>query len=164
MNDFAWQFSESLAGVVDKAAAGVVRINGRRRRPSSGVIWSSGVVVTTHHVLEWEEDIGVGFPDGTTSTASVVGRDPSTDLAVLRVAGATPEPAEWGDAGEVKAGHLVMSISRPGTGFGRAWDWSAPSARPGAPPWAAGSTPRSRPTSASTPASPAAPWSTCGGG
>jgi S1-C subfamily serine protease len=114
MNDFAWQFSESLAGVVDKAAAGVVRINGRRRRPSSGVIWSSGVVVTTHHVLEWEEDIAIGFPDGTTSTASVVGRDPSTDLAALRVAGPTPEPTEWGDAGEVKAGHLVMSLSRPG--------------------------------------------------
>ncbi len=114
MNDFAWQFSESLAGVVDKAAAGVVRINGRRRRPSSGVIWSSGVVVTTHHVLEWEEDIAIGFPDGTTSTASVVGRDPSTDLAALRVAGPTPEPPEWGDADEVRAGHLVMSISRPG--------------------------------------------------
>jgi S1-C subfamily serine protease len=113
VNDFAWQFSESLAGVVDKAAAGVVRINGRRRRPSSGVVWSPGVVVTTHHVLEWEEDIGVGFPDGTTSTASVVGRDPSTDLAVLRVAGAIPEAPEWGDAGEVKAGHLVMSLSRP---------------------------------------------------
>lgn len=117
MNDFAWQFSESLAAVVDKAAAGVVRINGRRRRPSSGVIWSPGVVVTTHHVLEWEEDIGVGFPDGTTATASVVGRDPSTDLAVLRVAGASPEAPEWGDAGEVKAGHLVMSLSRPGTGI-----------------------------------------------
>ena len=114
MNDFAWQFSESLAGAVDRAAAGVVRINGRRRRPSSGVIWSSGVVVTTHHVLEWEEDIAVGFPDGTTTTASVVGRDPSTDLAALRVAGPTPEPPEWGDAGEVKAGHLVLSLSRSG--------------------------------------------------
>jgi S1-C subfamily serine protease len=114
MNDFAWQFSESLAGAVEKAAAGVVRLNGRRRRPSSGVIWSSGVVVTTHHVLEWEEDIAVGFPDGSTSTASVIGRDPSTDLAALRVAGPTPEPTEWGDAGEVKTGHLVLSLSRPG--------------------------------------------------
>ncbi|HEY0514282.1 MAG TPA: trypsin-like peptidase domain-containing protein [Thermoanaerobaculia bacterium] len=131
MNDFAWQFSESLASVVDRAAAGVVRINGRRRRPSSGVIWSDGVVVTTHHVLEWEEDIGVGFPDGTTSTATVIGRDPSTDLAALRVAGPTPEQAEWGEAGEVKAGHLVMSLSRPGQkiraelglvgGVGEAW-------------------------------------------
>jgi S1-C subfamily serine protease len=114
MNDFAWQFSESLAGAVEKAAAGVVRLNGRRRRPASGVIWSSGVVVTTHHVLEWEEDIAVGFPDGSTSTASVIGRDPSTDLAALRVAGPTPEPTEWGDAGEVKTGHLVLSLSRPG--------------------------------------------------
>jgi S1-C subfamily serine protease len=114
MNDFAWQFSESLAGAVEKAAAGVVRLNGRRRRPSSGVIWSSGVVVTTHHVLEWEEDIAVGFPDGSTTTASVIGRDPSTDLAALRVAGPTPEPTEWGDAGEVKTGHLVLSLSRPG--------------------------------------------------
>jgi len=114
MNDFAWQFSESLAGAVDKASAGVVRISGRRRRPSSAVVWSSGVLVTTHHVLEWEEDIEVGLPDGNTTTASVVGRDPSTDLAALRVSGTTPEPPEWGDAGEVKAGHLVMSLSRPG--------------------------------------------------
>lgn len=114
MNDFAWQFSESLAGAVEKAGAGVVRLNGRRRRPSSGVIWSPGVVVTTHHVLEWEEDIAVGLPDGSTTTAAVIGRDPSTDLAALRVAGATPEPPEWGDAAEVKAGHLVLSLSRPG--------------------------------------------------
>ena len=114
MNDFAWQFSESLAGAVDKASAGVVRIHGRRRRPSSAVVWSSGVLVTTHHVLEWEEDIEVGLPDGNTTTASVVGRDPSTDLAALRVSGTTPEPPEWGDASEVKAGHLVMSLSRPG--------------------------------------------------
>ena len=92
MNDFAWQFSESLAGAVERAAAGVVRLNGRRRRPSSGVIWSNGVVVTTHHVLEWEEDIAVGLPDGSTTTAAVIGRDPSTDLAALRVAGPTPEP------------------------------------------------------------------------
>lgn len=114
MNDFAWQFSESLAGAVEKAAAGVVRLNGRRRRPSSGLIWASGVVVTTHHVLEWEEDIAVGLPDGSTTTAAVIGRDPSTDLAALRVAGPTPEPPEWGDASEVKTGHLVLSLSRPG--------------------------------------------------
>src|SRR3954449_2134317 len=161
MNDFAWQFSESLAGAVDKAAAGVVRIHGRRRRPSSAVIWSSGVLVTTHHVLEWEEDIEVGLPDGNTTTASVVGRDPSTDLAALRVSEATPEPPEWGDAGEVKAGHLVMSLSRPGRKIWASLGIVGSPANPGAPPWAAGSTPRSRPTSASTPAFPAAPWSTC---
>src|SRR5215203_5105840 len=113
MNDFAWQFSESLAGVVEKAAAGVVSIRGRKRRvPSSGVLWSEGVVVTTHHVLEWDEDIEIGLPDGAAKTASVVGRDPATDLAALRLAVAAPAAtdwrSEWGEAGEVKAGHLIV--------------------------------------------------------
>ena len=90
MNDFAWQFSESLAGVVEKAAAGVVSIKGRRRRvPSSGVLWSEGAVVTAHHVMEWDEDIEIGLPDGSTATAAVAGRDPATDLAALRFSGST---------------------------------------------------------------------------
>jgi S1-C subfamily serine protease len=115
MSDFAWQFSESLAEVVEKTASGVVRISARRRRgPSSGVLWPDGVIVTTHHVLEWEEDIEIGLPDGTTATAAVAGRDPATDLAALRVSGSTPAPAEWGEAKEVKAGNLVLSMSRPG--------------------------------------------------
>jgi S1-C subfamily serine protease len=115
MNDFAWNLSESLAGVVGKAAPGIVRISGRRRRvPSSGILWSEGVVVTAQHVLEWDEDIEIGLADGTTTTASVVGRDPSTDIAALRLAGSVPASAEWGDAGEVKAGHLVLELSRPG--------------------------------------------------
>lgn len=115
MNDFAWQFSESLAGAVEKAAEGVVSIRGRRRRvPSSGILWSEGIAVTAHHVLEWDEDIEIGLPDGTTATASVVGRDPSTDLAALRLAVSAPANAEWGEAGEVKAGHLIVGLSRPG--------------------------------------------------
>lgn len=115
MNDFAWQFSESLAGAVEKAAAGVVSIRGRRRRvPSSGILWSEGVAVTAHHVLEWDEDIEIGLPDGTSTTASVVGRDPSTDLAALRLAVSAPANVEWGESGEVKAGHLIVGLSRPG--------------------------------------------------
>ncbi len=121
MSDSAWQFSESLAEVVEKVAAGVVRIHGRRRRgPSTGVVWSEGVVVTTHHVLEWEEDIEIGLPDGGTTTASLAGRDPATDLAALRLAGTSPAPAPW-DLGEVKTevktGHLVLGLSRPGRGI-----------------------------------------------
>jgi serine protease DegQ len=115
MNDFAWQFSESLAGVVAQAGPGIVRISGRRRRvPSSGIIWSEGVVVTAQHVLEWDEDIEIGLADGTTTTASVVGRDPSTDVAALRLAGSAPASAEWGDADDVKVGHLALELSRPG--------------------------------------------------
>src|SRR4030095_368160 len=99
MNDFAWQFSESLAGAIEKAAAGVVSIKGRRRRgPSSGVLWSGDAIVTAHHGMEWDEYIEIGLPDGATATAAVVGRDPSTDLAVLRFSGSTQSSAEWTDA------------------------------------------------------------------
>jgi S1-C subfamily serine protease len=115
MNDFAWQFSGSLAGAVEKAAAGVVSIKGRRRRvPSSGILWAEGVVVTAHHVLERDEDIEIGLPDGTATTATVAGRDPSTDLAALRLAAAVSASTEWAEAGEVKAGHLIVGLSRPG--------------------------------------------------
>lgn len=115
MNDFAWQFSESLAGAVEKAAAGVVRISGRRRRvPSSGILWSEGTIVTAHHVVEWDEDIEVGLPDGTTAKAAVAGRDPSTDLAALRFTGSSQGSVEWAEAAEAKAGHLIVGLSRPG--------------------------------------------------
>src|SRR5258706_15710851 len=111
MSDFAWQFSESLAAVVEKTAAGVVRISGRRRRgPSSGVLWPEGVIVTTHHVLEGEEDIEIGLPDGTTATAAVAGRDPPTDLPARRVSGSTPAPAELGGAGAGEGGHPVLAM------------------------------------------------------
>jgi len=115
MNDFAWQFSESLAGVVAQAGPGIVRISGRRRRvPSSGIVWAEGVVVTAQHVLEWDEDIEIGLADGMTTTAAVVGRDPSTDIAALRLTGPSPAPAAWGDADEVKTGHLALELYRPG--------------------------------------------------
>src|SRR5258706_16192863 len=82
MSDFAWQFSESLAAVVEKTAAGVVRISGRRRRgPSSGVLWPEGVIGTTHHVLEWEEDIEIGLPGGTTAPAPVADPGPGAHHA-----------------------------------------------------------------------------------
>jgi S1-C subfamily serine protease len=65
--------------------------------------------------MEWDEDIEIGLPDGSTATAAVVGRDPATDLAALRFSGSTSGAAEWVDSGEVKTGHLVMSVSRPGS-------------------------------------------------
>src|SRR5262245_42340718 len=112
MNEFAWQFSESLAGVIEKAAAGVVSIKGRRRRvPSSGVIWSEGAIVTAHHVMEWDEDIEIGLPDGSTATAAVVGRDPATDLAALRFSGSSHGAVEGAGAGGGKTGHVVHSVS-----------------------------------------------------
>jgi len=114
MADPLEQFSDALAAVVERTAPAVVRVEGRRRGAASGVAWSEDVVVTTHHALEWDEDISVGLPEGKTDKASLAGRDPSTDLAVLRVPGAGLRPPAWSDLDGLKVGHLVLAVSRPG--------------------------------------------------
>ncbi|MCB0162104.1 MAG: trypsin-like peptidase domain-containing protein, partial [Caldilineaceae bacterium] len=78
--------SNAMADLVESVGQGVVRVDARRRMPASGVIWSGdGVIVTAHHVVERDEGIRIGLGDGRTVDATLVGRDPSTDLAVLRV-------------------------------------------------------------------------------
>src|SRR5512140_3851138 len=64
--------SQSLAEVVARAAASVVRVDGRRRGSSSGVVWAAdGTVVTAHHGLEWDDEVAVGLPSGETVAAAV---------------------------------------------------------------------------------------------
>jgi S1-C subfamily serine protease len=106
--------SNGLAAVVERAGPSVVRVEGRRRGPSSGVVWSDGVIVTASHVLEWDEGIEIGLADGTTAKANVVGRDPGTDVAAMKTDAAGLPPAAWRDTDALSAGHLVVSLSRPG--------------------------------------------------
>ena len=57
--------SEALADAVDSAAGGLVRIEGRDRLPATGIVWDAdGLIITSHHVLERDENINVGFEDG----------------------------------------------------------------------------------------------------
>ena len=114
MADPLEQLSDALAAVVERTAPAVVRVEGRRRGAASGVAWSEDVVVTTHHALEWDEDISVGLPEGKAGKAFLAGRDPGTDLAALRVPDARLVPANWSDVDGLKVGHLVLSVSRPG--------------------------------------------------
>jgi S1-C subfamily serine protease len=109
------ELSEAVASVVEKSGASVVRVEARERKASTGTVWSSdGLLITAHHAVEREEGIEVGLPDGRTLPASLVGRDPGTDLAVLRVGAADLSPASWSDGEELKVGHLVLAIARPG--------------------------------------------------
>src|SRR5688572_12986390 len=84
------EVSDGLAAAVERAGASTVLVNARRRFPASGVAWSAdGLVVTADHVVEHEDAIRIGLPDGGETTAVLVGRDPSSDLALLRVEGTT---------------------------------------------------------------------------
>lgn len=106
--------SRRTATLAAEAAPHVVRVDARRRAPASGVVWSSdGLVLTAHHAVERDEELGVGLPSGETVPAELVGRDPTTDLALLRAAASGLAPAAWSE-GAPATGELVLALSRPG--------------------------------------------------
>jgi S1-C subfamily serine protease len=105
--------SSALADAVEQAARSVARIEARRRQAASGIVWSAdGLILTADHVLERDEDLAVGLPDGRRVTASVVGRDPSSDLAVLRADATGLTPLARG--GSARLGNLGLIVARPG--------------------------------------------------
>jgi serine protease DegQ len=116
-SDLLAALSDGMADAVENVGAAVVRVNGRRRRPASGVVYAPEAVLTASHVLEREEDLTVGTSDGRTLPARFVGRDPSSDLAVLKVEGLGVEaalPAE----GAPRIGQLALAVGSPGRGEG----------------------------------------------
>src|SRR6266446_4811208 len=109
------QVSDALASTVATVSPGIVRVEARRRLPASGLVWSrDGIIVTTHHVIEQDDNIRVGLHSGQTIAATLVGRDATTDVAVLRAAIAELEPPAWAEAETLSVGHLVLALGRPG--------------------------------------------------
>lgn len=114
MSDALLNLSNALAQTVAAAGPGIVRVAARRRLAASGIVWSAdGVIVTAHHVVQQEDNIQVGLPDGQTVPATLVGRDPTTDLALLRIQSQNLKPFSLGDQ-EMQVGHLVLALGRPG--------------------------------------------------
>jgi S1-C subfamily serine protease len=108
------RLSDDLATAVEKAARSVVTINARRRLPGSGIVWSAnGLIVTANHVVERDEEIGVGLPDGRSVDAKLVGRDPGADVALLQIE-ATDLVAAERAAAPAKIGNFVLAVGRPG--------------------------------------------------
>jgi S1-C subfamily serine protease len=108
------RLSDDLAAAVERAGAGVVTVNARRRMPASGIVWTEdGLIVTANHVVERDEDITVGLPDGREVAARLVGRDPGTDLALLKAEAGDLTPAPRAGAA-AKIGHFVLAVARPG--------------------------------------------------
>ena len=112
--------STSTAGDDDELAPGLFPVDPDELRPqqalgSGFVIDKAGYIVTNYHVIEGADEIEVSFSNQDTLDAKVVGTDPSTDIAVLRVE-ASPRgltPLEFGDSDEVRVGDPVVAIGNP---------------------------------------------------
>jgi len=111
----AQDFSNALADAVERVSASVVRIDSGRRRPASGLVWSTdGLIVTAAHGLEREEGVEVALESGEAHAANVVGVDPSSDIALLRVEGASFQVPEHAPPDSLRRGQMVLALSRPG--------------------------------------------------
>jgi serine protease Do len=106
------ELSNALAQATDRAATNTVAVHAEARGSSSGVIWRSGIIVTSEHALRRDDEIHVTLADGRVVPAILAGRDPSTDLAVLKCAEAATPVTEFGDAAAIKPGSLTLVVGR----------------------------------------------------
>src|SRR5438045_8011077 len=108
-------FSNQLADAVQSAAAWTVRVQARRGPPASGIVLGPDLIVTADHVVDpsREDQIKIGLPNRTEVAGSLVGRDPATDVAILRATGASLTPANAA-SGETRSGALTLCVARPG--------------------------------------------------
>lgn len=121
-------YSEAVAAVVEKVMPSVVHVgvmregrtlrNGRQRFQvraggSGAIITPDGYVITNNHVVSGATDIAITLADGHEHSAQLVGADPVTDLAVVRVDGMGMPAAEFGDSDGLRVGQLVLAIGSP---------------------------------------------------
>jgi S1-C subfamily serine protease len=114
-------YSRAVIGAVDKVGPAVVHLqmegaNGPAGSGSGVVFTPDGYLLTNSHVVAASaggKRITATFPDGRSSDASIVGDDPDTDLAVLRLHGDAPTSARLGDSRRLKVGQLVVAIGNP---------------------------------------------------
>jgi len=105
--------SRDIADLVGRLGPSVVRVDARGGRPASGIIWADNLILTADHVLEQEDTVQV---TGATATvkATIAGRDPGTDLALLRAEGLNGVPAPRGRSTDIRVGQVVLAIGQPG--------------------------------------------------
>lgn len=120
MSNSLKEFSESLTAAVEKGGASTILVDARKRYPASGIAYAEDLVLTADHVVTREENIKVNLPDGKSLSATLAGRDPGSDLALLRLAEKALSPAKTSD--DVKVGQLVLALGRPNSaGMQASW-------------------------------------------
>ncbi len=106
--------SDELADAVETAGRSTVTVNARRRMPASGIVWTNdGTIITASHVVERDDDITIGLPDGREVPARLLGRENGADIALLAVDAPHLEAAPR-SLHEARVGNLALAIGRPG--------------------------------------------------
>ncbi|MGO9469575.1 MAG: S1C family serine protease [Isosphaeraceae bacterium] len=111
-NSISETISNEFAAAAERVGGSVVAVHARRWMPTSGIEWKKGVIVTVHHGVQRDEDIKVLLPGGRAVSATLAGRDPSTDIAVLRIEDGSSGAPQLGDSTSLRLGHLVLALGR----------------------------------------------------
>jgi S1-C subfamily serine protease len=111
-------YSQAVTAAVKKAAPSVVNIDvataGRRSGMGSGFIFTpDGFIITNSHVVHESVMIGVTLPDGRSFQADLVGDDPATDLALIRITAPPLAAIATGDSAALQVGQLAIAIGNP---------------------------------------------------
>lgn len=106
------ELSEAMANAAEKAGKYTVLVDARRRMPASGIAIAKDMILTAGHVVEKEEDIRILYSDGKEAKARLIGRDPGTDLAVLKLDSTSAVPASTAK-NPARVGEFVLAIGRP---------------------------------------------------
>jgi S1-C subfamily serine protease len=107
--------SDQIVGLIESSATIIVTVHSGGRWPSSGIHWRSGVIVTAEETLERDENIELVLPGGRKVEASLAGRDPTTDVAVLRFQPDGLPSATTADAPS-RAGQIILAVGSQGGG------------------------------------------------
>jgi S1-C subfamily serine protease len=114
------QFSDALADAVARAAPAIVAVHSHRSR-STGFLWRPGLIVTADEALAEDGDVSVDLPGGETVAATLVGRDPTTDIALLRIE-RRDGPVAPLEASAVRVGAVALAVGAdkgaPNAAFG----------------------------------------------
>ena len=104
------QLSKAFSGAIEAVQDRIVAIHSGGRSTSSGVVWRPGIIITTHHGIRHREVIKVNHA-GNLLDASLIGGDPATDLAVLRISSENLRPIE-STSNSTYTGEVVLSVGR----------------------------------------------------
>jgi S1-C subfamily serine protease len=110
-SDLLSALSTQMADAVERAGKSLVTVYGRERQPATGIVFRDDLILTADHVVERDDNLSIETPDGKKLTAQLVGRDSSSDLAILRASGLSVGAAAVSSAPRV--GQWVLALGRP---------------------------------------------------